>query len=665
MIKKIFLAPMSHCDSGYTDFASEVKRKHAQYLKEVILLCEETKSNPEGLKFKWTCEEAWTVKEFLNKATKEEKRKFFYFVKNGQIEIAGFFGGLLSELPSYEELIRSCEYSVSLAKKNKFSISTVILDDIPGITPALPQVLSGYGISYFLFGPNTYRSIVGWSQLPRLFYLQSKGGGEVLLWHIGQDRRIPPAEFKGMGSEYSFGDMYVISPYREMKGISDKGNISFAERGKLKEKGREALDNLLGRLKSENYPYDAILLQCAADNRGPDKEIISTIKSLNKNFSEFSFILATPAEFFQYMEEKYKRIIPIYSGALIDAWSDGAGTMSKTTALYRECQREVAVLEKSLALSKKFDKKYLNKLKGIYENLLYYAEHTFGYSGWRGLPDKTFIQSWKDKSAYIEKAKRLIGEKELLEKKTPPKIISLKKSARDISSGENFIENCYYRIKFSEAGIKSIYDKELKKELIDKKSSFVFNGLIFTEIKGLPTKPPVKGSGISDRIKAIPFASFDYKNPWVEKKNQSVEFSNEFKLKKAPVKISGKSKIILYSGLKRIDFINTIYKEENREKEALYFAFPFNLKDDFKTYIEMAYNLLEFPDDLLPGSHSDFIAIQNFVTFADKDITLTWVTLDAPLVELGDIQTFKWAGSTYQPKRPTIFSYIMNCSIFK
>ncbi len=672
MVKKIFLTLMSHCDLGYTDFASQIKAKHITYITEVINLCAKTENYPEGQKFKWTCEESWEAKQFLEQASAAQKKKFFHFVRNGQIEIGGFIGGLLTELPSYEELIRSCEYAIDLAAKNKFSISTVILNDVPGITGSLPEILLSYNIRYFLFGPNTFRNRVSWTILPRLFYLMSRSGEKVLMWHIGHDRRLPQSEFKGFGSQYGYGDAYVISPYRSVKDLCDKGNIDFAERSKLQGEGKEPLKRLLKRLDDEKYPYDAILLQCSADNRGPDSEIVSTVRGLNDYFRNITFVLATPSEFFRYMENKYKKNIPSYSGELVDAWSDGAITMSRSTSLYRECQRKILVLEKILALSHKIGRKHIDKIQEIYENLLYYSEHTFGLSCYieRRPSEKNLMKSWKDKSLYVEKAKCLIDDIEAsLSKETT---IYPSNFSRDVSYDKNCIENLYYKVKFSSCGkIESIFDKELKKELVNNNYRFSFNELIFTAIKGLSESPPSKGCGITDKIETVFFTPLFKENRRRKQENGAIEFVSNFELSNTPIKISGESKTVLYPAVKRIDFFNTFNKEENRKKEALYFSFPFNLESSFKTYFERAYNLLEYPDDLLSGSHNDFIAIQHFAVLHDTDLSITWVTFDAPLVEVGDIQTNKWNSFDYRPENPILFSYIMhnlwptNCSLWQ
>jgi hypothetical protein len=651
MIKKIFLAPMSHCDPGYTNLVAAVLQTHVQHLRDVLALCKADD------RYKWTCEEAWTVKVFLDEATTEEKVAFFHFVHTGQIEIGAFWGTLQFELPCEEELIRSCKYSTTLASREKFKIQCGIINDVPGIHRGIPEVLAGYEVPYLLWGPNTFRTLVGWTELPPLFYLQSQSGARVLVWHNNQDRRIAPKDSVGFGSEYGFGDMYVLTPYREMKGHANQGNASFEERGQVQAKGRKALDGLLERMEYDRYPYDAILLQCAADNRGPDRDILTTIDALNRDYSDLTFILATPSECFSYMENKYKTLIPSYSGDFIDSWSDGAGAMARTTAEYRQGQKKIFDLEYALARTGRWSGQDVEKIDTVYEKLLWYSEHTFGHSGWnwRSRPKDLLLKSWQDKADYVGKARQLLEGFSFLAKEADTK------PNHDLVSDQSTLENRFYRISVSPQGqIQSILDKELNKELVDKGHPHPFNGLIFTALTGISETTPAEGSGKYDPIQTKLFIA-SVKELRVQKKSDRIELHRDLELSGPSISIHGQDTLILYSNLKRIDFVNTIWKQESPDKEAVYFSFPLNLhKDRFETWLEFPFHMVKFPEDLLSGSHSDFAGIQNFVAMADDDVTVTWLTQDAPLVQIGDIQTFRWAGHDYRPAHPTVFSYVMN-----
>ncbi len=657
-IKKIFLVPMSHCDLGYTDLAADVRHKHVRHLRDVLALCQATENNAEGLKFKWTCEASWTVKEFLSRATETQKQSLFHYARTGQIEIGGFFGVLQFELASLEELIRCCEYSVSLARQDNFRIYSTVINDVPGFHSSLADVLGGYGIPYLLWGANAFRTLAGWTDLPCLFYLQSKGGNRTLVWHNGQDHRISPWDCIGFQSEYDFGDQFVIAPYRQAKGIQDDGNLSFAERSTAQAKGRQALDELLERMEYDRYPYDAILLQCAADNRGPDRELVTTVESLNRDYPDLTFVLATPSEFFRYLEKKHGPDIPAFSGDMIDSWSDGVGASAQATADYRQCQREIERLEVILARSGESLPKMLAKIRDVYENLLLYSEHTFGLSGWnwKTRNRQHLVQSWKEKCAFVGRAGEILKEIGRPESPRPGAI-----SGDDLVCSQSMMENRYYRLTVSRSGrIESILDKELDRQLIVSDGEFPFNGLIFTSLTGISEDVPGKGAGKCDPVQSQVFVA-EFRNVHMERLDDRVELTGEYVLDSAPIRIGGKSVVTLYSNEKRIDFVNTIYKEENANKEAVYFSFPFNLrKGNFRTHLEMPGHVLRFPEDLLSSSHSDFAGIQHFASLSDDDIAVTWLTHDAPLVEIGGIQTFKWAGSEYRPGSPVLFSYVMN-----
>ncbi len=61
----------------------------------------------------------------------------------------------------------------------------------------------------------------------------------------------------------------------------------------------------------------------------------------------------------------------------------------------------------------------------------------------------------------------------------------------------------------------------------------------------------------------------------------------------------------------------------------------------------------------LPGSSSDWHCIQHWADFSNEEFGVTWVALDAPLVQFSQINTGKWQ-KHLELKNPTVFSWIMN-----
>ena len=649
---------MSHCDLGYTAPAGKVRRQHVEHLRAVLALCRTTHDLPDGRRYKWTCEASWTVKEFLAHAEPAERAEFFDFVRAGLIELAGFFGILQSELASMEELIRNCQYSLELAQAERFDVRTAVINDVPGIHSGLVEVLAGCGVPYLLWGPNTFRSLVGWSDLPNLFYLQSKSGRRVLVWRNGHDRRIGPRESVGCQADYGLGDQYVITPYRQARGLDDAGNLAFVERGVTEAAGRKALDQLLEKMACDRYPYDAVLLQCTADNRGPDRHLVETVEALNRDYADLTFRIATPAEFFRYVESRYTPNIPIYAGEFIDSWTDGAGGSAQATAAHRAVQTQVERVELVLARAGNADPATVAKLREIYENLLLYSEHTFGVRGynWWMLDRAALVQSWRDKAAHVCRAETLLATINPLSS-TPEPHLAAGKSVQ----GESTIENCFYRIRIAQDGcVVSILDRELDRELIDADHQMPFGVPIFTRLTGLFEGSPGSGGGKYDPIEAQLFRGRP-RQISVEHQANRIDLTAEIVFDSPPAAIRGRTTLTLHADAKRIDLACTLVKDENPEKEAVYIAFPWKLsKSAFTTRLEMAGHLLRFPEDLLSCSHSDFVGVRHLACMADEDLAVMWLTHDAPLVQIGGLRTLAWAGHDYQPAEPLLISYAMN-----
>ena len=116
--------------------------------------------------------------------------------------------------------------------------------------------------------------------------------------------------------------------------------------------------------------------------------------------------------------------------------------------------------------------------------------------------------------------------------------------------------------------------------------------------------------------------------------------------------------IILYDGLKRIDIVNRLKKDETREAEGLYFAFPFGVEAG-KLRMEIADGTMAPETEQLPGTTRDWHPVQNWVEVAGPKQTVVWSPIEAPLVEFGDINTGKWLRKL--PMTNTaLYSYVMN-----
>ncbi len=76
----------SHTDIGYTRSQTEILAEHLRYIDYALDYCDATDNYPDAAKFRWTCEAAWAVDEFLKCRPAEQIERFKKRVKEGRIE---------------------------------------------------------------------------------------------------------------------------------------------------------------------------------------------------------------------------------------------------------------------------------------------------------------------------------------------------------------------------------------------------------------------------------------------------------------------------------------------------------------------------------------------------------------------------------------------------
>ncbi|MGH2557747.1 MAG: glycoside hydrolase family 38 C-terminal domain-containing protein [Thermomicrobiales bacterium] len=88
--------------------------------------------------------------------------------------------------------------------------------------------------------------------------------------------------------------------------------------------------------------------------------------------------------------------------------------------------------------------------------------------------------------------------------------------------------------------------------------------------------------------------------------------------------------------VKRLDVTNRLQKIATPEKESVYFAFPFAVADP-APLIEITGGVTSNAAPHVPGSADHFRAMRHWVALRDEGATAAWATLEAPLVEFGNI----------------------------
>ena len=99
-------------------------------------------------------------------------------------------------------------------------------------------------------------------------------------------------------------------------------------------------------------------------------------------------------------------------------------------------------------------------------------------------------------------------------------------------------------------------------------------------------------------------------------------------------------------------------KKEIDDKEAVYFAFPFAMKQPQFQY-EIQNGVVDPAKDMYPGAGHEWFSVQHWISAQQNGLSATVMPLDASLVTLGDINRGEWPAQ-FRKRNGTIFSYVMN-----
>jgi hypothetical protein len=476
---RVYLAPFSHIDVGFTNCQRKVLAQNLENLRAVLDLLDRTRDYPPEARFRFFTEVSWPLDEFMRSPEVEakDKERMRAAVRAGQVEIGAFYISHQNKFMPAEALWRSLEPALRLGDELGATIRTGCLNDLADLSAAV-RPLRAAGASYLLGGPNTSHYLT-----PPLFYLAPAAGRErVLVW-------LPP-NLNGYGENVDLA-MRAALP------VDAAGLQAVAERlapylRALEESGAppasvRAHFDFYGR--SWPYPYDSYFVPFypahAVDN-GPQDETPSELaRAWNERYAYPHFILTTPGEFLAEAERRYGAQIPELRGDLAAFWGEqmffamGQVDPGKEAA-QREYERRVLAGEARAAGDLAFGRALPSFLPDIARGFNLVAlnnDHNpgptfFGHTSYTEqdtLEWKQTRHGWIADESSIARAVDPAG---------PPAPAPLTGRAVAADAGDAVtLENEFYRVTVDKAygGIRSLVDKELGRELASHDGEFLLN----------------------------------------------------------------------------------------------------------------------------------------------------------------------------------------------
>jgi len=384
---EIFLVQHTHSDIGYTRPQTEILSEHLRYIDHALDYCDQTDHLPDASQFRWTCETSWSVREYLRSRPSVQVDRLVKRIREGRIEATGMFLNF-SEIID-EPALAAQTKTLRMLKNSGIDVTTAMQNDVNGIAWCLVDYFQHTDVKYLTMGVHAHRARLPFSK-PTAFWWQSPAGNRLLAYR---------------SEHYMHGNTLSLL-------------------GGEQDVFRANLSRYLIGLEEKEYPYDKISLQFSGyitDNSPPSVKVCDIIKEWNEKYEWPKLRSALAKDFMVFLDEYHAEDIPTQEVAWPDWWTDGVGSAANETKVVRNAHVEVAsseaILSMATLLGEDFPVDIQRDIEAVYDNLLFYDEHTHGAAESVRQPlAQNSVNQWGMKSAYAwEAAKKssLLQEKAL------------------------------------------------------------------------------------------------------------------------------------------------------------------------------------------------------------------------------------------------------------
>lgn len=567
--------------------------------------------NPE---YKFEMEQTLNLVEVLDEVPSEKQRIISAF-KKGQFTWGATFNQPYEGLESGEQLIRQAYLGRKWIKDNLpgMDAQAAYNVDVPGRSLQFPQILEKAGIKYlfvsrmkegfynwyspdgskiFTYSPGNY----GWSLLVYEYFEKDvitalqKLNKVIQNWNEYYSSRNIPPHYAIVISTDAGGPKDYSKIIGEWNAIAKSSGFeipllqhSTAEEFLGKIDVHEArIDSISGERPDlwlyihGPAHYEAIKAKKASAVSLPAAETFSSINGMIKGD-----MAGYPSA--EFKKGWYKSIYPDHG------WGGNHGEI--TDSIFR------ASLEEGNAIGEKILKESLQELSSqvdlknssnilVYNDLFWNREDvaTVDITDKKGtewiisdnkgkiIPSQLLVNSTKRTISFLAENVPSMGYKTYyLKKGNPPPV-------KEIKAGSNYYENQFYSVEFGPGGIAGLFDKELRKQVLNT-TKYAGGDLLSLGYNG-------NGAGEFIRITPTNFEGTETLSMkpgnWTLSSNGPVyaTFESLYHMKNFTVK----QKIIIYHHTKKIDFEYDIPDWPGEHNRQLRVAFPLNISDYQVTY---------------------------------------------------------------------------------
>jgi alpha-mannosidase len=665
--RTVYILPHSHTDIGYTTHQVDIYEKQINNLLQGIAEAKRTADYPEGARFVWNVEVAWAADLMLQRLPKTLQDEFFNAVKRGQISINGMYLNNLTGLSRPEELIRLFRYSTQLAEKTGVPIDSAMISDVPGYTWGTVPAMNQAGIRYFSVAPNSFDRIgdilFQWEDKP-FWWIGPDGESKVLVW-------IP---FLGYSTSHVWGK------------LDDK-------------RTRELCDAL--EKKDYPYDIAYLRWAGHGDNAIPDPSLCDFVRTWNEAYASPRLVIASTHDAFSAFEERHGNELPRVKGEWSPYWEDGAGSSAAETALNRASSERLTQAQALWAMTAPMDYPAKRFEEAWNQVLLYSEHTWGAYCSVRKPNIPFTADQWTVKQSYATSANLLSrqllldaaqvtselnpvqasnpvdvynttaftrsevtvlceevarGISTLADEKSQEAVPVQRLTTGDLAvwveglppfSGRRYVastkpasraaeavrvtpttlenDRLFVRLDATTGSIGELRLKGLEQNFVDASGGHALNDYLY-----------FNGADASKAVRSGPATiTIHEQGPLVA----SLRVTSD-----APGCHTLSREIRLSCGSDCVEIFNLVDKQRliaksyiaPEGKESLNFAFAFHVPDG-EIKMDVPFGVFRPETEQIPSACKNWLTVGTWADIANKDFGVTWITLDAPLVQVGHL----------------------------
>ena len=691
---KIMVVPHTHLDVGYTDYQGKVAETQARVLEQAAGLIRE---HPD---FRFSMDGSWNLEQLLDTRSSQIRDEVLDLIRKGKMTMPAQYCNLLTGYASLETLYRSLYFSKNFARRYGLPFEYANITDVPSYTGAYPSILASAGVKYFVAASNNDRAPVfaheRWnSKSP--FWWEGPDGNRILFWYSRHYEQVetlfglPPMLDAIRESLPIYLEAFSTPGYKPdvalLYGTQVENTDLFPSTATFVPQWNEKFayphleySTFAGFFAYIDKNYATELPVYKGDGGpywedGAGSDALYTAEDReNQNRALSAEVLSSAVHSFQpdvhapeSMMTGIWRNIVLFSEHTWTSWN------SVSQPDHSEAVDQLEVKDSRAVTARLEIRDAVNRGMSQLANEIHIPAETlvvFNPLNWQrdalvetDLPERAGLEDLTTHRPVdyqvVEKREGFVRARFVAEALPSVgykcyRVGNSNTAAAEPSYESPTVENEFYRVVFDpETGaVRSIYDKQLQRELVDAHSPYRFGQYLY--VSGGEDTSMIHP--VSSLPKAHLTIAVSRDGRWTGGK---VPFGASIHLHSCAKNTPGIDlEVLLFDHAKKIEFIYHVRKDAVTAKEAVYFAFPVAAQQPRFAYA-LQQGWADPSRDIIKGGSLEWFTIQDWMAVGDDSATVGIVPLDAPLASFGDINRGEWPDE-FRPKSATVFSYAMN-----